>query len=76
MKNNNFDRFFPHIEPSGKEKLIKKCESLNVCIYVDDVAEDASSNNIMRGVASEAELQRRIDGHVASEIQPMLYGFH
>ena len=66
MKSKNFENFFPHREPSGKEKIIKKCESLGVCIYVEDVSEDASSNNIMRGLASEAELQRRIDGYVAS----------
>lgn len=66
MKGDNFEGFFPPRKSSRKEGLIKRCESLEVCIYVDDASENASSENIMRGVVSEAELQRRIDGHIAS----------
>ena len=49
---------------SKKQLLIEQCKKNNVCVFVDDQSE--SSTGIyaeLRGVASEAELQRRLDAN-------------
>lgn len=52
-------------QQSKKELLIEQCSKNNVCIFVDDQSE--SSIGIyaeIRSVASEAELQRRLDANI------------
>lgn len=48
------------ISQSRKQRLIRECQKYDVTPYIDDVSEEASEHNIMRGVASEAEIERRI----------------
>ncbi|MDV6315924.1 hypothetical protein [Idiomarina sp. HP20-50] len=57
----DWNEFFKNSEPeSRKQRLIRECQKCNVTPYVDELGEDASGNNIMRGVASEAEIERRL----------------
>ena len=49
-------------EPSRKRLLIERCNKLGVGIYVDDSSENSSGvYSEFRGVASEAELERRLN---------------
>lgn len=62
-KNTDVDwsEFFKSSEPeSRKQRLIRECRKYDVTPYVDDPSENASGNNMMRGVASEAEIERRL----------------
>lgn len=56
----NWSLFFGNLPDSRKQKLIRECQKYDVNPYVDDVSENASDRNIMRGVASEAEIERRL----------------
>ena len=48
-------------KPTKKMTLIEECEKYDVSPYVDDVAETSSGVYAsLRGVASEAELERRL----------------
>lgn len=63
----NWNNFLEKNEDdSSKQKLLNECQRLNVCIYVDDVAESSSGvYSHLRGVASEAELERRLNSKIA-----------
>lgn len=63
QKNTDVDwsEFFKNSEPdSRKQRLIRECRKYDVTPYVDDPSENAYGNNVMRGVASEAEIERRL----------------
>ncbi|MBT11027.1 MAG: hypothetical protein CMI02_03215 [Oceanospirillaceae bacterium] len=62
-KNTDVDwsEFLKSSEPeSRKQRLVRECRKYDVTPYVDDPCENASGNNVMRGVASEAEIERRL----------------
>ena len=62
-KNTDMDwsELLKNSEPeSRKQRLIRECHEHDVTPYVDDPGENASGNNLMRGVASEAEIERRL----------------
>ncbi|WP_425054847.1 hypothetical protein [Pseudomonas abyssi] len=57
----DWEEFLKDSEPeSRKRRLIRDCQKYDVTPYVDDVGENALSSNVMRGVASEAEIERRL----------------
>lgn len=60
--NQNFSSFFDGVSKSKKQLLIEECKKHNVSVHLDDPTE--SSTGIyaeLRGVASEAELERRLN---------------
>ncbi|WP_126760551.1 hypothetical protein [Pseudidiomarina salinarum] len=68
MKSNdvNWNELFKNFEPeSRKQRLIRECKKYDVTPYIDDPSENASGNNVMRGVASEAEIERRLSAKKA-----------
>ncbi|MFT6031284.1 MAG: hypothetical protein ACI8O8_003034 [Oleiphilaceae bacterium] len=57
----DWSKFFKDSQPeSRKQRLIKDCQKYDVTPYVDDRSENTSGNNVMRGVASETEIERRL----------------
>jgi len=60
----NWEKFLGEIPTTRKAQLLDKCKKLDVTIFIDDVNEDAS-NNPLRGVASETELERRLNAKKA-----------
>jgi hypothetical protein len=57
----NWSEFFENAElDSRKQELIRECQKYDVTPYIDDPSENASGSNVMRGVASEAEIERRL----------------
>ncbi len=53
----------------NKERLLRECERLGVTPYVDDSSESSSGVYAqLRGVASEAELERRLNAARASKL--------
>lgn len=57
----DWSEFLKSSEPeSRKQRLVKECRKYDVTPYVDDPCENDSGNNVMRGVASEAEIERRL----------------
>lgn len=57
----DWSKFFDNDKSeTRKQKLIRECQKYDVTPYVDDPSENASDSNIMRGVASEAEIERRL----------------
>lgn len=60
-KDTDFSKFLPSSHPSRKQLLIDECERQNISIYVDDSSEQSAGIYAkFRGVASEAELDRRL----------------
>lgn len=58
----DFSKFFGDKAPTKKELLITQCKKKNVSIYIDDVSEASVGIYAeLRGVASEAELQNRLN---------------
>lgn len=61
-KTSDFSNFIPTAQPTRKELLIAKCEKHDVSIYIDDPLEQsAGAYKIFRGVASETELEHRLN---------------
>ena len=61
-KSEDFSNFLDDNESSRKQKLIEDCKKLNVSIYIDDESENANgAYSLIRAVASEAELERRLN---------------
>lgn len=57
----DWSEFFDDAGPSSrKQRLIRECQRYDVTPYIDDQSENASDSNIMRGVASEAEIERQL----------------
>ena len=68
---NDFSNFLDskNVKGSKKEQLLKKCEKLGISPYVDDVSESHTGiYGDLRGVVSEAELQRRLDSRISINI--------
>jgi hypothetical protein len=62
-KQQDWEKFFGDSLPpeTRKQRLIDECKRLDVSIYVDDVSEASSGIYAeLRGVVSEAELERRL----------------
>ena len=58
--------FGNHQELTRKQALIEKCRRRDVSIYIDDAAESSSGiYGELRGVVSEAELEKRLNSKLA-----------
>ena len=55
----DWSKWLGEMPNNSKRLIIEKCMKNNVSIYVDDATEQAGS--IFRAVASEAELEKRLD---------------
>ena len=54
---------------SKKDRLLRECETLNISPYIDDPSEPSSGVYAqLRGVASEAELERRLNAARAASM--------
>lgn len=62
-KDFDFSTFVPATPLTGKQRLIEECNKRDVSIYTDDPTELPTS--IFRSVASEAELERRLNAEKA-----------
>ena len=61
-KHQDFSGFLGSAPKSKKQMLIEECKRRDVSIYIDDPAESSSGVYAdLRGVASEAELERRLN---------------
>jgi hypothetical protein len=60
----NWEKFLGETPTTRKAQLLDKCKKLDVTIFIDDATENAL-NNPLRGVASEAELERRLNAEIA-----------
>lgn len=63
----DWSKFFGDLPPqTRKQRLIEECKRQNVSIHIDDPAESSSGIYAeLRGVASEAELERRLVAKLA-----------
>lgn len=60
--NSDFSAFVSAIPLTRKQLLIEECKKQDVSIYIDDPSEQSTgAYAIFRGVASEAELERRLN---------------
>lgn len=70
MSNKNgedFTNFLGATTQTRKEALLEKCRKLNVSIHVDDPTETSSGAYAnLRGLASEAELERRLNSKITA----------
>lgn len=58
----DFSKYFGEITKTRKQRLLEKCKKNDVSIYIDDSSEQSSDIYAeLRGVASEAELERRFN---------------
>lgn len=65
-RDEDFSAFLDDAKKSTKQILIEKCRRNNASIYVDDASETSSGIYAqLRGVASEAELERRLNAKKA-----------
>lgn len=61
-KGSDFSSFVSAIPLTRKRSLIEECTKLNVSIYINDPSEQSTgAYALLRGVASEAELERRLN---------------
>lgn len=58
LQDTDFSTFVPAVPLTRKQQLIEECQKQNVSIYIDDLFERSA---IFRSVASEAELERRLN---------------
>lgn len=60
-KQEDFSEYFKAAETTRKQQLIAECQRCGVTIFIDDPAEPSSGiYGKLRAVASEAELERRL----------------
>jgi len=66
-KDEDFSAFLGDVQiPAKKQVVLEECKKHNVSPYVDDASETSSGVYAqLRGVASEAELERRLDAKKA-----------
>lgn len=58
----DFSKFFGEIPETRKQRLLEDCRKNDVSIHIDNPSEHSSSGIIdFRGVASEAELEKRLN---------------
>jgi len=69
QKSVDYSTYFGDSPPtSRKQALLNECERLDVSIHIDDASETSSGVYAQfRGVASEAELERRLNAKKALE---------
>lgn len=62
IESTNWDEFLgPKPSETRKQRLLRECQELDVSIHLDDEGEFSSGlYGELRGVASEAELERRL----------------
>ncbi|MBF8663772.1 hypothetical protein IRZ45_09555 [Pseudomonas aeruginosa] len=61
-KDTDWDKEFGPTQETRKQRLIRKCQRHDVSIYTDDESEVSSGAYAeLRGVTSEAELERRLN---------------
>ena len=66
QKGADFSKFLGETAQTRKELLIEKCKKLDVSIYIDDEGESSSGiYGQLRAVASEAELEKRLNSKEA-----------
>ncbi|MEQ1838241.1 MAG: hypothetical protein ABL858_07905 [Candidatus Nitrotoga sp.] len=64
LQDTDFSSFLPDTPP--KQQLIEECQKLGVSIYIDDPSEQSAGVYAnQRAVASEAELERRLNAKKA-----------
>ena len=64
--NQDFSKFVPEAPQSRKQRLLEECKRQDVSIYVDDVSEQSAGvYSELRAVASEAEIERRLNAKSA-----------
>ena len=70
LRKEDFSSFLGAVQaPSNKERMLRECEKLGVVPYIDDPSESSSGVYAqLRGVASEAELERRLNAARASKL--------
>ena len=65
-KSEDFSNFFGDVKLTKKEYLIEQCKKNNVSIHIDDASETSTGVYAeLRGVASEAELENRLNSKTA-----------
>jgi hypothetical protein len=63
----DFSDFIPAAPQTRKERLLRECERRGVSVYVDDSSEASVGVYAdLRAVASEAELERRLQATTAA----------
>jgi len=66
IEEQDFSDYLPGTPKSRKQLLLEACEKQSVPVYLDDPTESSSGIYAeLRGVASEAELERRLNAKVA-----------
>jgi len=66
QKEQDFSKFFGDIPQTRKQQLLQDCEKNDVSIYIDNPSEQSSGIYAeLRGVASEAELEQRLNAKKA-----------
>ena len=66
QKDEDFSKFLGETAKTRKESLLEKCSKHDVSIYINDAAEPSSGVYAgLRAVASEAELERRLNSKLA-----------
>lgn len=64
QREQDWSLYFGKVEPSKKRRLIQFAEKKNISIYLDDSGENSSGvYAVFRGVASEVELEKRINDY-------------
>lgn len=62
VKGSDFSSFLPAVPLTREQCLIEECKKQGVSIYIDDTSEQsAGAYAIFRGVASQVELERRLN---------------
>lgn len=65
-KDTDFSAFMSGIPQTRKQRLIEECKRQDVSIYIDDPTEQSAGIYAeLRGVVSEAELERRLNAKKA-----------
>ncbi|MDX1913978.1 MAG: hypothetical protein SFU55_00210 [Methylophilus sp.] len=65
-KSEDFSNFLGDAKLTKKQFLIEQCKKNNVSIYIDDTSETSAGVYAeLRGVASEAELENRLNSKTA-----------
>lgn len=62
----DYSKLFGEVQPTAKQLLIERCQRNCISVFVDDPSENSADFYAeFRGVASEAELERRLNSKLA-----------
>lgn len=62
----DFSKYFSEVPQTRKQRLLEECKKNDVSIYIDNSSEQSSGIYAeLRGVVSEAELERRLNAKKA-----------